>query len=1454
MSSNRNRKRNSLELKNVNDDTSTLKATFRHSLPPFNITDDSDDDDDDDNNDDISGRNKNINSDNNDIINKLKSISSTSNDNIPSYNSNKRLQQYQKQLAPLKTSQQLQPKLQKKSSSVGTYGSQLQLHYNFQQQSSQQQPQQEQKVPPLAQTEILSDNQLLQHTPSEPNIESFLARNDRSILRFADDSTSNLNSLTTPGSVNTTTSFPPFSQQNLYNNNNNNNNNSNNGYNFNSSYVNNNDDRFSVNTCGTSGTSGHGIGGGSGFIYSAGGSGSGNTVGGSISGGLNDTLDGYGKRKESKGSILSSLSAKSRKSILDINRGIRLTASFIRKKRQEFEDDDDATTSGVTLEDSEKRVIYINSPQQQKFCNNYISTAKYSIISFLPSFLFEQFRRYSNCFFLLIALLQQIPDVSPTGRYTTLVPLIFILAVSAIKEIVEDFKRHRADNEINNRKVETLKNGSWSSVQWHMLSVGDIVKIHNNTFFPADLVLLSSSEPQGMSFIETANLDGETNLKIRQGVPSTARLLDTYGLNNLTGVLECELPNRHLYEFNGVLKETAAPSVALGPDQLLLRGAMLRNTSWVFGIVVYTGHDTKLLRNSTSAPLKRSTVDRLTNTQILMLFIILIFLCLTSAIFNEIWTRNHLTTDWYLGLDVDVLSKNFGYNLLTFIILYNNLIPISLQVTLELVRFLQAIFINFDVEMYHEETDTPAMARTSNLNEELGQVKYIFSDKTGTLTRNVMEFKKCSIARNVYLVESDPEQSLLVQNIRNKHQTAPIIKEFMNLLAVCHTVIPEKNDDGSITYHAASPDERALVDGAKYFGYIFDNRTPTYVEIFALGELLRFEILNVIEFTSTRKRMSVIVRTPEGEIKLFCKGADTVIFERLSPQGQAYREVTLRHLEEFACEGLRTLCCAVAVIPEDVYAEWKETYHKAATAVNYRERKLEDAANLIENNLMLLGATAIEDKLQDGVPETIATLLKADINIWLLTGDKQETAINIGHSCKLITSSMDLIILNEDSLDSTREIIHKHCGELREQGIKECNVALIIDGKTLKYALSCDLRLDFLELCIACRVVICCRVSPIQKAEVVDLVSTNTKSVTLAIGDGANDVAMIQKAHVGVGISGVEGLQAACASDYSIAQFKYLLRLLLVHGAWNYSRITKLILYSFYKNVCLYVIELWFAIYSGWSGQILFERWTIGFYNVFFTALPPFSMGLFDKVCSAETMIKYPALYKTSQSATLFNVKVFWIWIGNALLHSILLFWLPLLAYQSESIWGNGKTGGYLVLGNTVYTFVVITVCLKAGLIMKSWTWLTHVSIWGSILLWFLFILVYSHLWPHFPFAAVFCGMDKILLSSPVFWLGLFLIPLASLLVDVSVKFIHLSIYKPLTEAVREMEIKRDDPGHVMRESRSSRSNDPICISWRRNNTVDPITPKNTDEINDWKTRNRISDCSAATSTTTLHI
>uniref|UniRef100_A0A8D8M529 Phospholipid-transporting ATPase n=1 Tax=Cacopsylla melanoneura TaxID=428564 RepID=A0A8D8M529_9HEMI len=1047
------------------------------------------------------------------------------------------------------------------------------------------------------------------------------------------------------------------------------------------------------------------------------------------------------------------------------------------------------------------RVININAPQGTKFVGNKISTAKYTLVTFVPCFLFEQFRRYSNIFFLFIALLQQIPDVSPTGRYTTLIPLILIMVVSGIKEIIEDIKRHLADGEINHRSVDVLKNGLTYVEQWKDLNVGDIVKVYDNSFFPADLLVLSTSENEGMCYIETMNLDGETNLKVRQALSETSSLTDPSTLSQLRGQIECDHPNRFIYEFTGNFKERGRPAVPLGPERILLRGSMLRNTAWIIGLVVYTGPDSKLMKNATAAPLKRSTVDKITNTQTIMLFVLLLALCFISAAGNTIWTLGRpLGGDWYLSPH----SPSFHSNLLTFIILYNNLIPISLQVTLEIVRFVQATFINNDIDMYYEPTDTPAAARTSNLNEELGMVKFVFSDKTGTLTRNVMEFKICSVAGGImepnFNSNNVDEQKRMVG--RNP-KTEPVIHEFLTMLAVCHTVIPETKQ-GKINYHASSPDEKALILGACAFGYVFTSRHYKEIEINALGDSQRYTVLNVLEFTSDRKRMSLIVRTPKNEIKVFCKGADNVILARLEPNSKHVEETKL-HLDQFASAGYRTLCFGVATLTEQKYKNWQALYQQAATAMVNREEKIAEVCELIETGLSLLGASAVEDKLQDYVPETIAALIKAKINVWVLTGDKKETAINIGYSSRLIGHDTPLLDLDGTSLDTVRESLQQHRTKLVSLlGTTDNNYAIIIDGLALNYALTHELRKDFLELCLTCNAVICCRVSPLQKAEVVELVTINTKCVTLAIGDGANDVAMIQKAHVGVGISGVEGLQAACASDYSIGQFRFLLKLLFVHGSWNYNRICLLILYSFYKNICLYVMELWFAIYSGWSGQVLFERWTIGMYNVLFTAFPPFAIGILDQVCSARTRLKYPLLY--SQTDNTFNVKVFWIWIANAIFHSVLMFWIPMIIYGEGIIWSSGKDGGYLVLGNIVYTVTVIVVCIKAGLHIRCWTYLTHLSIWGSILLWFSVLVLYSFAWPTLPLGNPMVGMYQLMFSSLVFWLSAVTVPVFTLMLDVSFVVIYKAFYKNVLDMFRENDIRRLDMQTIISHEESSRT------------------------------------------------
>ncbi|KAJ6164139.1 hypothetical protein N7470_002811 [Penicillium chermesinum] len=824
------------------------------------------------------------------------------------------------------------------------------------------------------------------------------------------------------------------------------------------------------------------------------------------------------------------------------------------------------------------RIIQVNNPPANavhKFLSNHVSTAKYNIITFLPKFIFEQFSKYANLFFLFTAVLQQIPNVTPTNRYTTIVPLAIVLAVSAIKELVEDYKRRMLDRGLNSSKTQVLKGSSFHTAKWVDVCVGDIVRVESEEPFPADLILLASSEPEGLCYIETANLDGETNLKIKQAIPETSQLVSPSDLSRVSGRIRSEQPNSSLYTYEATLTMQAGggeKELSLAPDQLLLRGATLRNTPWIHGIVVFTGHETKLMRNATATPIKRTAVERMVNLQILMLVGILIALSVISSIGDLVIRQTLSDSLTYLDYGSVNAVKQFFLDLFTYWVLYSNLVPISLFVTIEIVKYFQAHLINSDLDIYYDKTDTPATCRTSSLVEELGQIEYIFSDKTGTLTCNQMEFKQCTIA-GIQYGDDVPEDrqatpgqgegefgiysfKTLQQNLQS-HPSQGAIHQFLTLLATCHTVIPERNgtNPDDIKYQAASPDEGALVDGAASLGYRFTNRKPRSVLFTVAGQEYEYELLAVLEFNSTRKRMSTIFRCPDGKIRVYCKGADTVILERLHPENPAV-ETTLQHLEEYASEGLRTLCLAVREVSDQEFQQWYQIFDKANTTVGgNRADELEKAAELIEKDFYLLGATAIEDRLQDGVPETIHTLQTAGIKIWVLTGDRQETAINIGMSCKLISEDMTLLIINEESAEATRANLQKKLEAVKSQagsGDIE-SLALIIDGKSLTYALEKDMEKLFLDLAVLCKAVVCCRVSPLQKALVVKLVKRHLKSLLLAIGDGANDVSMIQAAHVGVGISGMEGLQAARSADVAIGQFRFLRKLLLVHGSWAYS-------------------------------------------------------------------------------------------------------------------------------------------------------------------------------------------------------------------------------------------------------------------------------------------------------------
>ena len=857
-------------------------------------------------------------------------------------------------------------------------------------------------------------------------------------------------------------------------------------------------------------------------------------------------------------------------------------------------------------------------------------------------------------------------------------------------------------------------------------------------------------------------------------------------LNEIKGTLiKCEQPNNKLYNFDGTI-EIKDKTYSVTVKQVVLRGAMLRNTKWIYGIAVFTGHDTKLMKNANPAPVKRTNVERLVNYQILFMFCLLIIMAIISVIGFSLWQKSNGEGAWYLNQSSNQ-AANTALSFITFVILYNNLIPISLYVSVEMVKFGQAYFINNDIEMYHEESDTPALARTSNLNEELGQVQYIFSDKTGTLTCNRMEFLKCTIAGISYgsgvteidrvnkLRKEGKELNLLESNNDNnnnkvnksknnfafedaefyknkkEHSSKEYIKEALLCLSLCHTVIPEedKNDINNVLYQCSSPDEAALVNAAKEFGYYFYKRTPKSVIVKIEGVDVEYEILNVLEFTNVRKRMSVIVRDPfTNKLILYCKGADNVILERLGEEGQLFKEKTLIHLEEFAGQGLRTLCLSKVELTTSEYEKWNILFHEASTTIINRDVELEKVAEIIEKNLFLIGATAVEDKLQDGVPDTIATLAKAGIKIWVLTGDKQETAINIGFACRLLTKEMTLMVVNESTKPATRNKIREYLKQYEYIAEESDTLALIIDGGTLHYALEDDLKIELLQLATKCKAVICCRVSPLQKALVVRLVRSNLNAITLAIGDGANDVSMIQEAHVGIGISGEEGLQAARASDYAIAQFRFLKRLLLIHGRSSYRRISKVILYSFYKNVLLYFTQFWFTFVNGFSGQTLYERWTLAAYNVAFTFFPILLYGLQDKDVQDETVLNNPQLYISGQKKYHFNIRVFWGWITNAIFHSFVIFVIPTLAFEHSVVRNSGISTDLWSTGTVVYTCVILIVNLKLAIEAKSWTGPFQVALWMSIFVWILWLLIYGAI-ALVPFVSF--GSDALMVSYNVF-------------------------------------------------------------------------------------------------------
>ncbi|XP_068302764.1 probable phospholipid-transporting ATPase 8 [Pyrus communis] len=1121
------------------------------------------------------------------------------------------------------------------------------------------------------------------------------------------------------------------------------------------------------------------------------------------------------------------------------------------------------------------RVVHCNEPDspealQLRYGGNYVSTTKYTAANFIPKSLFEQFRRVANIYFLVVACVSFSP-LAPFKAVSVLAPLLVVIGATMAKEAVEDWRRRKQDIEANNRKVRVYgRNYAFYETRWKKLRVGDIVKVHKDEYFPADLLLLSSSYEDGICYVETMNLDGETNLKLKHALEVTSHLQDEKSLENFKAVIKCEDPNENLYSFVGTLFYDGKP-YPLSLQQMLLRDSKLKNTEYVYGVVVFTGHDTKVMQNATDPPSKRSKIERKMDKIIYILFSTLVVIAFTGSVFFGINTRRDISGGkmrrWYLRPDHTTVFYDpkraalaAFFHFLTALMLYGYLIPISLYVSIEIVKVLQSIFINQDREMYYEEMDRPAHARTSNLNEELGQVDMILSDKTGTLTCNSMEFIKCSIAGTAYghgITEVERALANRRDGVDRLHETgnvssdvldsasynvdsgksikgfnfrderimngqwvneahSDIIQKFFRVLAICHTAIPVVDKaSGEITYEAESPDEAAFVIAARELGFEFFERTQTSISLheldFESGRKVdrEYELLHVLEFSSSRKRMSVIVRSPENKLLLLCKGADSAILERLAKDGRQFEDQTKEHIHRYAEAGLRTLVIAYRELGVEEFEIWAKEFVKAKASVTEdRDVLVDGVADKIERDLFLLGVTAVEDKLQKGVPECINKLAQAGIKIWVLTGDKMETAVNIGYACSLLRQDMKRIVISLDSPDikalekqGDKEAVEQaSVASIREQireGILQINEAkqspnqaksfgLVIDGKSLEFCLKKDVKNSFFELAITCASVICCRSTPKQKALVTRLVKLGTGKITLSVGDGANDVGMLQEADIGVGISGVEGMQAVMASDFAIAQFRFLERLLLVHGHWCYRRISMMICYFFYKNITFGFTLFWFEAHASFSGQPAYNDWYMSFYNVFFTSLPVIALGVFDQDVSARLCLKYPSLYLEGVENILFSWPRILGWMVNGVLSSIIIFFFTTNSMIGQALRKDGKVVDYEVLGVTMYSCVVWVVNCQMALSINYFTWIQHFFIWGSIAFWYIFLVIYGSVSP-----SVSTTAHRVLVEacapSPLFWVVTLLVTICTLLPYFSYRAFQTR-FKPMRHDVIQQE------------------------------------------------------------------
>ncbi|RYH31746.1 phospholipid-transporting ATPase [archaeon] len=971
--------------------------------------------------------------------------------------------------------------------------------------------------------------------------------------------------------------------------------------------------------------------------------------------------------------------------------------------------------------------------------------------------------------------------------------LAFVLMVTSLKEGSEDLQRSRSDKFENLRDVTVVTFGADGSEITEVrkskdVNPGDIIKLTGQTAAPVDMLLIFTSlhNDGNKCFVETANIDGETNLKVREAPPG---LLESFGDDIIAGrvrpemfkgSIECECPNKNIHTFVGTLKlNDAREYIPLSANNLVLRSSLFSNTDWGYGIAVYTGKETKIQMNNRHAPSKMSQLEGNLNTAIIIIFcaqVVLVTISVISIYIMGFDDESKLPYVYPPNSDDSSILPLWLEQWFVFFLLYNNFIPISLYVTIELVNLGQAFLVANDEQLYREELDVACQVRASNLLQELGMVSNVFSDKTGTLTRNEMKLVKFVLNGTVYDVphdavkegnEGSPVNSSAVLSQFGSNKQAFL--EFCRCLITCHTVVREKTGK----YRAESPDELALVEGVGPYHCFLKERGSKEMVVDVLGEKRTYEVLAVNPFNADRKRMSVLIRDSSNKYYVMCKGADNIMMPLCNLSEQEMGSIN-ESLLAMANLGLRTLIIASKALTAEAANAWLAQYKAAMVSTVNREEKIAEAGALLEQRMECLGITAIEDRLQDEVPEVIADLNRAGIILWMLTGDKLETAINIGHSCNLLLHDTKLLMLSKipDEETFARRLQEEYNWVVHNKNSRKpnTNLGLVLDGPSFHFFndRNPEQRKMLLTLGQSCRSVIACRLTPTQKRELVRLVKKDCKpkATTLSIGDGANDVSMILEADVGVGIYGKEGRQAANNADFAIGEFKFLRRLVLVHGRWNYIRQSSVFLYSMHKNMVLTLTLFWFSYYTAVSGTSLYQSWVYTGFN-FILGLPIIFYGILDRDLDDEFVLRYPAVYSTSRTDKLLQVSAISKWIVNAVFYAIVVC---LISY---SVLAPTFTDMSLfVAGTVVFSGLCMALQAKVAFFYHQWAYpqvlAMFISVLGMILY---FILIAAATWDYW-----YVAQETYI--EPIYWYyGMFSIPIIVIFIDWLDYFIQMMFF-----------------------------------------------------------------------------